>query len=422
MALNDSTYKEKPGPRQVTEGRTARAGAAYLRELPGSLAPALPDALAEGQAGERPREHAAADRAKQVLIVNPAGLAERGGMGRMLRYLVGVWAEWTDAPAARVLDSRGLGSVYWSPFYVARAAFDIVRLRLSGRARLLHINMAENASVARKGLLVGVGKLIGLPVLLHLHAGAFITFYENLPAPLRPAVRWLFRAADHVVVLGELWKTYLIDRLKVDADRISVIYSGVANAPLKARHRAAGPCRLIYVGRVRMEKGLAELISALAQPQLKGRSWTLTVVGAGETRALQEMIADCGLSSRVRFTGWLEPAAVQTELAGADVFVLPSHYEGMPLSILEALASGLAVIATAVGALPEVLDHDQTALLVPPRDERALAQAIIRLVDEPDLRSRLGAAGLALHADRFHLDAFARRIVALYDRLAPLKP
>lgn len=386
----------------------------------GRTAPRRPSTLPPGDAAnDAVRE--SGQHTKEVLIVNPAGLRERGGMGGMLRYLVANAGNIPGAPRLRVLDSRGTGSVFWSPFFLLRVAVTLIRLARRDRVRLLHVNMAERMSVVRKGFLVWLGRRLGVPVLLHLHAGLFITFYEGLPPRLQRGVRWVFEASDHVIVLGQIWKTYLVDRLGLDPAKISVVYNGVAAIPDRPprRPQPGAPTRLIYVGRLTAEKGLAELLRVLARPDLVARDWTLTFVGSGEQARFEAMAETLGLGRRVRFTGWLGPEGVRAELAAADIFVLPSHYEGMPLCILEALSAGLPVISTAVGALPEVLSDGETALLVPPHDEDALAAALNRLMSVPTLRAQLGAAGAALHAQRFSVEPFARTLLALYDRVAP---
>ena len=131
-----------------------------------------------------------------------------------------------------------------------------------------------------------------------------------------------------------------------------------------------------------------------------------------------------GLPARLRFTGWLDAAAAAAELAAADALVLPSHDEGLPLVILEALARRVAVIATPVGAIPEVLQHGRTALLVLPGDVAGLAVAIADLAADPRLRTRLAANGHALYRRDFTAAGYADRMIALYRNRCglPIRP
>ena len=369
---------------------------------PGAEAPST--VLARGPKKRRPL----------VLIINPGGTRERGGMGGMVRYLIEAWAERPDAPRALVFDSRGLGSVFFAPFFLAWSLARVVLRCATDDVALLHVNMAENTSVLRKGIVVLAGKLLRVPVLLHLHAGLFIDFYRRLPAPARLFTRWVFRAADRTVVLGEIWRRMLSEEVGIDPRRIAVVYNGVPPAPPRLPTAPGTPCRLLYVGKLRPKKGLRELLHALSSARLSEAAWTLTLVGDGARRKYEDLACALGLGERVRFTGWLEPDAVRRVRAAADVYVLPSHHEGLPLGLLEALSAGLAVVTTRVGALPEILRDDENALLVDRVDATALEEALFRVVTDAGLRMRLSSAAHALYEAQFTMAHFTAAIELQY--------
>jgi len=340
----------------------------------------------------------------------------------MVRYLVGAVKQRPDGPAVEVLDSRGRHSAWFAPFYLTRTLLQILRVWLKDEVRLVHVNMAENTSVLRKGAVVLFCRVLGIPTLLHLHAGTFISFYEALPEPARAFVKLVFRSANLNVVLGGVWKRHLVERLGIPADQVVVVPNGVAAVKARRPRRSNEPCRILYVGKLRPEKGLPELMESLAQPDLRALPWSLTLVGDGERAPLEDSAAAGGIAERLDFQGWLEAEAVEEELAKADVYVLPSHYEGMPLAVLEALSAGLAVVTTKVGALPEILTDQVNARLVPPHDVVALHDALMDLVSDQALREKLAEAGHALYAEHFTVDVFTDAILALYDRIAPRKP
>ena len=116
----------------------------------------------------------------------------------------------------------------------------------------------------------------------------------------------------------------------------------------------------------------------------------------------------------MRFAGWVDQAGAAACLAEADALVLPSYDEGLPLVILEALSLGVPVVTTPVGAIPEVLDDGDTALLVPPGDVDALAGALARLAGDAALAARLSERGRALYEREFTLPVFAERVAALH--------
>jgi glycosyltransferase involved in cell wall biosynthesis len=169
----------------------------------------------------------------------------------------------------------------------------------------------------------------------------------------------------------------------------------------------------IAVGRLRAPKDFVTFVRALGK--LPPGSFEAVIVGEGPDRALLEHEIDAlGLAGRVRLMG--ERRDVPELLADADVFVLPSRSEGHPVAILEAMATGLPVVASRVGGVPEQVSHGETGLLVEPGDPERLAGALGSLATDPALRLRLGAAGRERAERFFDLDAFRRAHVELYSR------
>ena len=171
-----------------------------------------------------------------------------------------------------------------------------------------------------------------------------------------------------------------------------------------------GPVELVSVGRLAPPKDFPTLIDAVAA--LPRGSVRLHVLGDGPQREeLVERVARHGLEDWVAFEGTRDDVA--PDLARADVFVLASRSEGMPMSVLEAMAAGLPVVASDVGGICELVD-DETGMTVPPADTTALAEALARLVVDGELRRRLGAAGRSRAARRFALPQWQERHRALY--------
>jgi glycosyltransferase involved in cell wall biosynthesis len=169
------------------------------------------------------------------------------------------------------------------------------------------------------------------------------------------------------------------------------------------------PPRIVSVGRLKAPKDFVTLARALRL--LEPAAFAATIVGDGPDRA---RIAS-ELAGAAELVG--ERSDVRDILARADVFVLSTTSEGMPMTILEAMAAGLAVVASAVGGVPELVEDEVTGLLVPPHDPGALAAALRRLLDDADLRARLGAAGRERAERRFDLPRFRAEHVELYERL-----
>ncbi len=177
----------------------------------------------------------------------------------------------------------------------------------------------------------------------------------------------------------------------------------------------SGPCPggpVVAVARLSPEKDIANLIRAAAQAAERARDLRVEIAGGGPClEELEQLAASLGVADRIRFLG--EVHDVPAVLARARMFVLPSLSEGIPLTVLEAMACGLPVVATRVGGLPEVVDDGVTGLLVPPADPAALAEAVLEVWNDPYRRDRMGRAGGRRAQEHFDV----RRMVAEYEAL-----
>lgn len=195
----------------------------------------------------------------------------------------------------------------------------------------------------------------------------------------------------------------------VPRDRLAVLPNGVEPPAAPAAPRPPGPPRLLFVGRVdERRKGFDLLRHAFAVARRP--DWVLTVVGRVSDATRATLVAEFGPA--VRVLGEVDEAGLEREYAAADLFVMPSRYEGFGMPYIEAMRYGTAVIGTAVGGVPEVVPPG-TGVLVPPDDPTALAEAIARLGADQAERARLGAAGREWAA-RFHWERIVDRLEAEY--------
>jgi peptidoglycan/LPS O-acetylase OafA/YrhL/glycosyltransferase involved in cell wall biosynthesis len=362
-----------------------------------------------------------------VLVLAGGGLSPlSGGVGTLMRNLMERWEQSASAPRIRLVDSRGPGGVATGLLRFARSLLLTAWLCTSGRVHLVHAHMTTRGSAARKTLLCGLAMMIGVPVIVHMHGADFMAFHRGL----HPALRWpldaMLRRARHVVVLGAHWRGFLVQEAGLDPARISIVPNGVppcaAVLGVPAGSPADAPLRLLFLGRLGARKGVPELISALALPALRDKSWRATLAGDGNAAPFRAMLNWHGLQAKVSLPGWAGRAETQALLAQADILILPSHHEALPLAVLEALAAGVAVITTPVGAIPEFLEHGTQALLVPPGQPAELAAAILRLLEDAGLREKLARAGHAVFRERLEIGGVAACIADLYRKAVLPRP
>lgn len=350
----------------------------------------------------------------RVVMLVPGGLNHAGGIGRWAGYLQESWVRQGLQPPLEIVDTRDTGHAGRALTAYARALLRLCRLRATGQLGTIHANLSKRGSTVRKVIVSYVAALTGMRLVVHLHGSGYDAFYAGLPEFWQHRVAALFRRADRVVVLGQSWADWVIS-IGVPPERVSILHNGVGR-PVRQR-RAPGPCRILFLGRLGARKGVPELVDALSSPALSARDWHATLAGDGDIDGTREQIGRAGLTERIALPGWLDTTATAALLAQADILVLPSHAENLPISIIEALAAEVAVIATPVGATPELLQDGVSVLFVPVADVDALATAIARLVDDPALRRSVAAAGHTVFTEHLDIDALAVRLAALHRAL-----
>ncbi len=356
---------------------------------------------------------------RPVLILTPGGLENGGGIGRLIGYMVEAW-HGKNRPPIKIIDTRGpnrethgLITVLAWPFFMVQS---LARILLHAPCQpLLHINLAAGSSTLRKIIVVRFGRMLGLDMIIHLHDPDYGATYMRFPRLARPAVRAMFLSAAKVLVLGKAAETTMTGLLQVPADQVEIVPNGVpAPASVAALDNLTEP-RILFLGYLSRRKGVHDLIDALARPELHALTWSATLAGSGSHQpTFVEQAARAGVQHRLTFPGWVDRERTRALLTGADILVLPSYAEGMAMSVLEAMAFGLCVICTPVGALAEVVEDGVSGLVVPPGNVDELAAAIGKAIRDPELRRRLGRGAREAFMRAYNIDDYPDRIIAVY--------
>jgi glycosyltransferase involved in cell wall biosynthesis len=267
--------------------------------------------------------------------------------------------------------------------------------------------------------------LAGVPIVI----GTEVNIYERKRAHHALIERALMAGTDAVVASAESVKTFYVQQIGARPEKVDVIYSAVDWSRLKTtttrealRESIGVPADAKVAGiiaRLTEQKGHRILFDALANtPALQ--QLHLVVVGGGELESdLRARVEALRLSERVHFIG--PRRDLGDLLASWDLFVMPSFWEGLPLSLILAMGAALPIVTTRVAGLPEIVHDGETGLLVQPGDSAALGVALARVVTDPAFGARLGEAARAFALPRFGADGYVNAIVALYDRLLVAK-
>ena len=277
--------------------------------------------------------------------------------------------------------------------YMAGALLPTLHVARRFRPDLLHVFFGMPTGVV--GL--AVHELCGIPYLLSLRGGDVPGFMEAETARLhrltRPLTRRVWARAGAVVVNSR--GLYDLASRSADGRHLDIVPNGTdlqRFVPALAGRDGCSNVRLLFVGRFVGQKGLSYLLDAIAAlPASAAERVRLALVGSGpDEAALRQQARDLGLASRVQFSGWVPREEIVTHYQRADIFVLPSLDEGMPNVVLEAMACGLPVLATAIRGNTELVRQEVNGLLVPPANVPALSQALARLIADTELRMAMG--------------------------------
>lgn len=303
--------------------------------------------------------------------------------------------------------SAGEGSHFTLPFMLAK----LVR---EGRYDVVHSHTWGVYIESALGALLG-----GARVLVHTVHGKYLQYAPGTASRVKVLLRHFLErvlagAHRRIVTVSDAIQEYVRVDIGISGSRLLTIHNGVSDAP-----RPSKPVRedrgavFITVGRLAAVKNYAMLVRAFSAVVRAHPACRLMIVGDGPERsALEDLARDLGILESVAFFGFQKE--VQRLLLDGDVFVLSSKYEGISIALLEAMRAGLPAIATRVGGMAEVLVDGETGILVADGDEDSMARAMVRLIESPSERRRMGDQGYARMRDNFSMHAIVERYLSVY--------
>jgi len=353
---------------------------------------------------------------KKIIMVGTS-LNTMGGIASVIRVYqaAGLFERYGIAYLATHCDG-GIGKKL---AIMSHAYLTLVIALLRGQVFLLHVHVASRASFWRKSGFFLLARCFGVPTILHLHGAEFAQFYEKECGALRQRfIRYVFDGASRVVVLSEAWRLWVagISRNR----RIETIFNPVILPPAVTPWTERQPGSVLSLGRLGKRKGTYDLLDAGARSGAAVGALKLMLGGDGEVEQARARAVALGTEAQLDLLGWVSGADRERYLGLATVYALPSYNEGLPMSILEAMAAGLPVLSTPVGGIPEAVTDGVEGYLVAPGDIDALAARLQQLLLEPGLASRMGAAARRKVESTFSSDAVLPRVERLYAELGYL--
>jgi glycosyltransferase involved in cell wall biosynthesis len=347
----------------------------------------------------------------KIVHVGP-GLAVRGGVSAVERLIIDSISRHVQVEHVATMEDGGIlrrvrvfGAALWRIHSILRDKSPCI----------FHVHFASRGSTLRKYIVSLMVLRASGRLVLHAHGAAFDSFFSNLPKPLQDQVARTFRRSHGFVVLSSQWQEFYATQLAVRRDRIQIMVNPT-NPPSRVPDRSRrDSVQFLFLGRINDRKGAFELLDAYrALPTESRAAARIVFAGDGQVEELRRRAADIGTDVVVHT--WLDREERDHLLAVSDVLVLPSHHEGVPMAILEAMAYGMPVIATPVGGIPDVIRHGREGLLIEVGNRGALTAALARMVAEPVLRASL-ERGARATAESLNITNYGQRLLEFYQTI-----
>ncbi|MCI8453820.1 MAG: glycosyltransferase family 4 protein [Lachnospiraceae bacterium] len=339
----------------------------------------------------------------KVLVIGPSETRSKGGMAAVIRGIQEsriLNGEFEIDSFPSYIDGRLPARVLYSVYGYLRF------LSCYKKYDLFHIHTAEKGSTFRKALYLRKVKKAGKKAIIHIHGAEYLPFYDGLGSLGKKIVDGFFAQADLVLALSDSWKRELESRFHMKA--CQTLYNGIDPSEFRPAATDAAMHRnsFLMLGRLGARKGAYDLIDAVELAALQNPKLTVCMAGDGEVEKIRALVAARGLQKHIVIPGWIDRKEKLRRLQEAATVVLPSYHEGLPMSILEGMAAGKAILSTAVGAVPEVVT-EKNGILVEPGNIHALAKGLLRCSSDVGMletmsRNNRKKAEAMFSTDRMH--------------------
>lgn len=276
---------------------------------------------------------------------------------------------------------------------------------------IIHLHISARGSYKRKSIMARMAHKAGKYVILHDHDGEFKKAFEEGGDVYRRDVRETFGIADRVVVLSEEWRDYFAENV-CDLGKIDVVHNGV-KVPVKP----CSPCSrqdVLFLGRLDARKSPDVLLRASREVLDRFPKTKIVFGGDGEIEKNKALAEELGIAERCEFRGWVIGDKRAALFERAAVYCLPSKNEGLPMSVLEAMARGIPTVATPVGGIPQVINDGVNGVLIPVDNYQALAVALNHLLESSELRKEMGTLARKKILSSFDINLLLSEILGIY--------
>lgn len=282
------------------------------------------------------------------------------------------------------------------------------------RIKIVHIHGAAHNSFFRKKLFIDLGYAFNKKIIYHIHASQFKVFFEE--SDKKETILKTILKVDKLIVLSTSWAEYFMDK-GIPKSKITILNNIVPTPTILQEKSTNGKVNFLFMGEIGDRKGIFDLLTAIAKnKELFQEKMHLRIGGNGEIDRLNDFIKKQNLDEIVIFLGWVSGSKKIDELNNTDIYILPSHNEGLPISILEALSYRRPIISTPVGGIAEVVIPNKNGILVEPGNVDQIKKSLLFFIENKDCINTYGINSEKI-VSRFYPDAVMNDLNCIYSEL-----
>jgi glycosyltransferase involved in cell wall biosynthesis len=347
-----------------------------------------------------------------VVMLSP-DLDVKGGISFVvLEYLKGGLA---DQVNLRFIPTHKDGGHFKKIGVFIMAVGRFIALAPKMKNMIVHFHTSQNGSFFRKFTLFCLAKLLGAKTVVHIHGSQFETFMTR-NALFRSLTQFYFDRADRILVMSNQWLKRLSGFTK--NRRITLIFNPISLAKVSDSTRSEG-LNVLFMGRLGRRKVIYDLLQCVDQNKtyFRDKSARFILAGDGEVDRVRQYVADHDLQDLIEVPGWIASEQKERYLKAANILILPSYNEQMPMSILEAMSHGCPVVATRIAGIPDMIEHGVNGFLFEPGDIGAMTHALKDLCADATLREKMGRCGHERVKEKFENTKIVSQLVSIYEDL-----
>lgn len=353
------------------------------------------------------------NKRRKILVIGPSPTRSRGGMATVIEEIEKD-KNLNEQFDIDVYESYIDGNKFIRFFY---SIYAFIKFCFTKRNYdLYHVHIASRGSTFRKGHYVDVMKKWDKKVILHIHGAQYLVFFDEISEKKQNRVVEILKKSDMVIALSEDWKEKFDQRFGLT--NCCVLKNGIDMERLSpaiqdpAIHQDA----FVTLGRLGQRKGTYDLVEAVDIARKTVPNIKCYLAGDGDVEKVKELVKEKNLENNIDVVGWANFEKKLELLKSVSTVVLPSYNEGLPMSILEGMACGKAIISTTVGAIPEVIS-EENGFLVPAGDPEALSVAMIKCCTNESLMKNFSEKNRKKAKEKYSMEYMHKKLASLYHKL-----